>query len=275
MAERSRPASGAKMRRELLRTLERFLLPNACVCCERLIGGSQPDALVCGVCRSRLTSVVGGCRRCRQPLPPVGPCRFCAWWPPSLRWARSAVWLGDQASRIVHHLKYEGYTALGAEMARIVARAVPHPGSALLVPLPLAGRRLRQRGYNQSDTVATALASQWKLPVVDAILRRVRDTPSQTALDPAARRANVAGAFSAKSAPTDVDAAASETAPAVILVDDVLTTGATLAAAATALAVAGWPDMGAVTFARALPFDATITASTTPPRGLARVLARA
>ena len=164
--------------------------------------------------------------------------------------------------------------ALGVEMARILVRTVPHPGPAWLVPLPLARRRPRQRGYNQSDAVAAALASHWTLPVAGAILRRVRDTPSQTALDPAARRANVAEAFSARSTPTTVDGVPGDSAPTVILVDDVLTTGATLAAAATALAAAGWSDVGAVTFARALPFDATITASTTRLRGPARVPAR-
>src|SRR2546426_12651981 len=70
---------------------------------------------------------------------------------------------------------------------------------ALLVPVPLGPRRLRQRGYNQSDLLARALGRRWSRPVAE-LLVRVRDTPTQTALTPAARRANVAGGFEVRSA---------------------------------------------------------------------------
>jgi predicted amidophosphoribosyltransferase len=167
---------------------------------------------------------------------------------------------------MVHHLKYDGYSALGRAIARIVARNIRHPGMAWLVPVPLASRRLHQRGYNQSAVIARALAADWHLPLAGTVLRRVRETPSQTELDPARRRANVAGAFSARKVPRSVKEGRGDAAPAVILVDDVLTTGATLAAAAVALAAAGWSTVGAVTFARALPFEASITATAAPGR---------
>jgi len=246
----------------LVRALERFLLPNACVVCDRAVEPQHPDGLVCGVCRARLRPVGAGCARCGQPRPPVGPCRFCADWPPELRFVRSAVWLDDTARPIVHHLKYDGLPTLSADMAGLVARRIPRPDRAHLVPIPLSARRLRDRGYNQAAALARALGTVWRLPVAERLLSRTRDTGTQTALTPEARLKNVAGAFvaSAASAPAAGaggrgGAAGEGSGVAVILVDDVLTTGATLVAAAKALGAAGWRTVGAVTFARALPYE--------------------
>ncbi len=272
----------------VLRALERFLLPNVCVACNRTVERHSPDALVCGVCRSRARRVSSGwgCPRCTHPLPPVGPCQFCGAWPDSLRWVRSAVWMDDEAREIVHHLKYEGYTTLGDLAAAFIARALGRPGGSL-VPVPLSARRLRNRGYNQATIIADVLGRIWQLPVRTGILRRTRSTDTQTALTPDERIENVRGAFAASPPPTPPPqrrerrqgrqgrqtapaAAAGEAmgneeatasaagkgrgGAAIILVDDVLTTGATVAAAATALEAAGWNDVGAVTFARARPF---------------------
>ena len=248
-----------------LQSLERFLLPNVCVACERPIEPTRADRLVCGLCRARLTGLVGGCERCSQPLPPVGPCRFCVEWPVVLSSVRSAVWLSDEAREIVHHLKYEGYRALASEIAEIIVRCLPQPPRGVLVPIPLGKRRLRSRGYNQAEEIARALADQWNLPLAGGLLRRTRDTRTQTALAPEEREENVKGAFASPSmvpqrpsAPlamvTDGDVRRCRRSGAIILIDDVLTTGATLAAAARSLEQAGWKQVGAVTFARALPF---------------------
>lgn len=237
----------------LARSLERFLLPNTCVACERPVATSTPDALVCTLCVSRLEPVAGGCDRCRQPLPPVGPCRFCAEWPSHLATVRSAVWLGTEARAIVHHLKYEGYTAVAPEVARIVDRHVGTFGAGTLVPIPLSNRRKRDRGYNQSAVIARALAARWRLPLLERLVRRTRETRSQTTLTPDERRGNVTGAFAAAAPPAPQGRAGRAAAP-IILIDDVLTTGATLVAAAEALQAVGWPVIHAITFARALPF---------------------
>ena len=254
----------------VLRALERFLLPNVCVACNRAVERHSSDALVCGVCRSRARRVSWGwgCPRCAHPLPAIGPCQFCGAWPDSLGWVRSAVWMDDEAREIVHHLKYEGYTSLGDLAAVFIARALRRPGGSL-VPVPLSARRLRNRGYNQASVIADALGRIWQLPVRTGILRRTRNTDTQTALTPKERVENVRGAFAAapptpprqgwerwegrQNAPASAPGKGSGRA-AIILVDDVLTTGATLAAAATALEAAGWNDVGAVTFARARPF---------------------
>jgi len=127
-------------------------------------------------------------------------------------------------------------------MAETMRGLEPLTGQVSLIPVPLGGRRQRVRGYNQSERIATALAGRTRHGVRTDLLRRVRETPTQTALTPEARHANVAGAFSAD--PVD--------GLELVLVDDVFTTGATLAAAAAALMAAGARRVEAVTFARAV-----------------------
>lgn len=239
----------------VLRAVEQFLLPNVCVACERPIERTRPAGLVCGVCRARLAPLIGGCTRCGQPLPPVGPCRFCADWPDALTEVRSAVWLSDEAREIVHHLKYEGYRAVAAEIADMMVRRIRRPPHGILVPIPLSPRRQRTRGFNQAAEIAVHLAGQWRLPLSEDLVRRIRDTKTQTALAAEEREANVRGAFRARRHRGSADLA-NQVQAAVILVDDVLTTGATLAAAARSLATAGWLTVSAVTFARALTFSA-------------------
>jgi ComF family protein len=160
------------------------------------------------------------------------------------------VWLGDEARELVHHLKYEGYTMLARLMAEHMALAFAPSSSAVLVPVPLSGKRLKQRGFNQAGEIALELGRIWAVPCNSGLLIRTRDTKTQTALTPEERETNVAGAFFASPSTGE--------ATSIILVDDVLTTGSTLAGAASALGEAGWFAVGAVTFARALPFEVRV-----------------
>ena len=240
-----------------LRTVERLLLPNACVACERPVGRARPDTLFCRLCRSRLVPILGGCDRCAQPLPPIGPCRFCSDWPEGLTRVASAVWLSHEASELIHHFKYGGYWSLATEMADIMRRHLRHPGNGVVVPIPLARKRLRTRGYNQAALLARALAAEWHLPMGESRLRRVKETRSQTALSPTAREENVTRAFRASPPSARVNdrlVRRGRYAHRIILVDDILTTGATIAAAARALEHVGWTAIEVVTFARARPF---------------------
>ncbi len=226
--------------------IEHLLLPAECLLCRRLFSFRHAHRLVCDLCRHRWRAVTPPwCARCGQPGPHFGPCRVCAGWPAALAVARSAVWLEEGARRAVHGLKYGGWPRLAVELAdAIVARVPPPDGDALLVPVPLAPRRHRRRGYNQSERLADALGARWHLPVRGDLLRRVRETATQTTLTPEARAANVAGAFRAPVPARD--------GVTLVLVDDVLTTGVTLAACGYALAGAGWGRLLAVTFGRAV-----------------------
>jgi len=223
--------------------LERWLLPAACLLCEAPVAEREGDALVCALCRSRWQAVPGPlCHRCGQPRFAGLACRICADWSPGLRSVRSAVWLEDSARRAVHRLKYDGWWRVAEAMAEAMRGLEPLTGRVSLIPVPLGARRARERGYNQSERIATALGRLIGAPVRCDILHRVRDTRSQTALTPEERQANLAGAFTCRGA----------RGLELVLVDDVFTTGATLVSAASALATGGAEQVDGVTFARAV-----------------------
>jgi ComF family protein len=229
---------------EAIAGAERWLLPPACLLCQSPVPPRQGDALVCELCRSRWTPVTGPvCGRCGQPAFGDLECRLCAAWPEGLERVRSAVWLRGTARHAVHCLKYEGWWRIAEALADAMRGLEPLTGQVCLIPVPLGPRRLRVRGYNQSERIAQALATRVGRPVRAELLRRRRETPTQTALTPEGRQANVAGAFEAR----DVAGLA------CVVVDDVFTTGATLAEAGAALRRAGAARIEAVSFARAEP----------------------
>jgi ComF family protein len=228
--------------RASLADLERWLLPPACLLCDTPIAEREGEALVCALCRSRWRPVPGPqCRRCGQPRFGELECRICAGWPPGVRRVRSAVWLEESARRTVHRLKYGGWWRVAEAMAETMRTLEPLTGRVSLIPVPLGARRERERGYNQSERLAAALGRLVGAPVRTDVLRRVRETRTQTALTPEARQANLEGAFACGGAQ----------GISAVLVDDVFTTGATLVSAAAALAAAGVASVDGVTFARA------------------------
>jgi len=237
--------------------LEQLFLPAECLLCHALLSDRDTDRIVCPVCRHRWRPVrPPWCERCGQPEPHFGPCRLCAEWPAALTVVRSAVWLSDGAREAVHALKYGALPRIADDLAAAIAGvSLPTDAASVLVPIPLAPKRLRQRGYNQSEALARALSRLWKIPFVDVLIRS-RETATQTALTPETRLANVAGAFTPGPKTPGRRPGVSRDAT-YILVDDVFTTGATLAEAARALEQAGARTIYGVTFGRAVIPDFT------------------
>ena len=151
---------------------------------------------------------------------------------------------------IVHALKYDGWTRVAPAMAERMSRLswlsdVVEERTAL-VPVPLSRERLRERGFNQSALIAAALAPMWGIPVWQNVLERTASSRSQTELTPGERLSNVAGAFAVPQR-----ASKSMRGAHLVLVDDVVTTGATLRAGASALFAAGARTISYMTFGRA------------------------
>jgi ComF family protein len=256
MAMRRSCGKGGRVPALLTAVLDLIFAP-ACLGCDGPIHAGDPARGICRGCHARLPAVPAPlCGRCGMPLlltgrAPDASCQDCRHWPPALRAARSAFLLEPPADRIVHRLKYRGWRSLAGPMAERMARVLLPPDVAAearcLVPVPTTRDRIRQRGYDQAALLAHELASRSRRSVLP-LLERTRATPSQTGLQPAARAANVAGTFRVR------PGAASRLRGAhLLLVDDVLTTGATAAECARTLVAAGARCASVITFARAAP----------------------
>ena len=235
----------------LMNALLDLVLAPVCLGCDGLIAPGDPARLVCRRCRSRLRRPPAPlCPRCGAPLSDgrrdrlSSTCPECSEWPDALRFARSACLMEPPADRLVHELKYRGWRDLAEPMSQSM-RVVNWPDDAhepaVVTPVPTTAKRLRERGYNQAECLAHAYAAATSR-AARTLLVRTSGTRTQTSLQPAARAANVAGAFAA---PERIDGLH------VILVDDVLTTGATAAECARVLAGAGACCIRLLTFARA------------------------
>jgi ComF family protein len=157
--------------------------------------------------------------------------------------------------KLIHLFKYDGVTPLAEPLGRLLATALPRDWRYdMVVPMPLHWRRGWQRGFNQSELLARVLSSRLEAPVVRAV-RRKRRTPSQAGLTNAQRRLNVAGAFAISKRFSVKDRH-------VLLVDDVLTTGATASACAAVLKRAGAKRVTVLTLARVDRRKSSVVSST-------------
>ena len=208
----------------------------------------------CGPCWTALPVGVGsGCAVCGEPFPGLAgvlPCDACRRAPPPYAFARAVAPYQDGMRAAIHALKYGRRPVLATPLGRLLAeagvRAAPAPPSDwadALIPVPLHPARLAERGFNQAELLIAPCAAQWRVPVLARALIRVRPTIPQTDLDAEARRANVRDAFRVLH-PSEVRGRR------ILLVDDVLTTGATAGAAARALRAAGATAVGVLTLAR-------------------------
>lgn len=218
-----------------------LFFPPYCVAC------GKNGAWLCAACVQQARMLRAPlCAHCGVPLRSARQCPLCDASSSHLSGLRSLTWHRYPLREAVHALKYNGARVLAEPLADLLAaywQENPLPAS-LLVPVPLHSARLRQRGYNQSALLARALAKRIALPVSSQALQRGRATVSQVGLSREQRWSNVWGAF--QSLGDEV------TGRAILLIDDVCTTGATLEACAHALLKGGASQVWALTLTRAM-----------------------
>jgi ComF family protein len=218
-----------------------LLLPLRCAACGR------GEALVCPECLVGLRLLRPPlCDRCGAPTAwPVQRCAECAGRRLAFGTARAAVAYEGPARPLVRAWKERGLRRIASLASDLVVAEIRRPDAEALTFVPGDGDRTLWRGANAAEALARGLGLRWEIPV-EPLLRRARRDRRQRGLSRAERRANVRGLF----------AAPGPVPRAVVLVDDVYTTGATVAAAATELRREGARRVEVVTFARAVRLGA-------------------
>ena len=216
-----------------------LLFPPRCIVC------GQPGEHWCKCCQSQVLKLYGPlCTRCGSPLRSRGPCMRCHSLG-ELKAVRSYAWYEGASVSPILALKYRPNQfiahLLAQKMSQVVIKAGWHVDIVTAVPLGQA--RFKQRGYNQAGLLAAALASELSLDYAPQALVRRRDTASQVGLDRRGRMKNVQQAF--RAFPKHVRG------NIVLVVDDLLTSGATLSSCASTLMQAGAQAVYGVTAARA------------------------
>jgi len=226
---------------DLGRRLLRAAFPQDCVLCAAPSG----DEPLCTGCRRDLPSLGESCPRCAMPSPGGQVCGACLRDAPAFDRTVAVLRYAPSADRLVHAFKYRGRLALARYFAHELARRIdPLPAVDVIVPMPLAPRRLAERGFNQALEIARHLGRLTRIPVARRAARRARETADQTGLAPEERARNVRGAFAC-------DAALAGRRIAVV--DDVMTTGASLDELARTLRRAGALHIENWVVARTIP----------------------
>jgi ComF family protein len=226
--------------RALLDSILNLLFPVTCVVCRSPVLERRWGA-ACRECWLRLERLEAPfCPRCGEPVPAIeGLCGFCRKGEHSFDFARSALLFSGALREIIHHLKYADRVSLAGPLGDILKNCLDHEPFTgnLIVPVPLHRRRERQRGFNQAELIAARLGRR----LTTQLLRRRKNTPSQTGLSRSERKRNLAGAFEVRG---DVGGTV------IIIVDDVYTTGSTMNEIARTLKRAGAERVEVLTVAR-------------------------
>jgi ComF family protein len=239
-------ATGAA--RSALRRMLDLALPPLCAACREPVEGRG----LCPGCWSKLSFITRPyCERLGTPFvydpgPGILSMEAIAD-PPAYHRARAAVRFDEISRALVHALKYSDRLDLAPMMGRWLGQAGREllAEADALVPVPLHWRRLWARRFNQSAMLAAAVSSQTGVPVATGALKRVKPTAQQVGLSRTERTANVQGAFRVPK-----DGTAAVTGRRLVLVDDVLTSGATVDGCARALLRAGAANVDVLVFAR-------------------------
>ena len=207
-----------------------------CLLCSALAEQRYP---LCAACEQELPWLDEYCLRCALPLPMAGLiCAQCSRRPPAFHQAIAPWHYGFPLDTLISRFKHNSQWPLGRLLAEMLGLSLLHcyeeglPRPDLLLPVPLARRRLRERGFNQAGMLGRWLSNALLIECDERLLLRTRETPAQQSLNARARRRNLRQAFALASA-------ASIKGSHIAVVDDVLTTGATAQAIAQLLRQAG------------------------------------
>lgn len=227
-----------------------LLFPRSCLLCRRLVI-QERSATLCSRCQEQLVPIDGGCKRCGAPLRKDGGCAFCK----DQRWEFGRAWsftvydsVAAKAVRLMKESHCESLTqSIGDLLSQwLMAEETFHPmGYDAIVPIPQHWFRRLARRYNQASTLGERLAKVTGLPVRETLLRRGRWTQKQGMKTISERRENLVGAF-------EVPKVETVRYRSFLLIDDVMTSGATLQEAARVLRRAGARQVDAVVFARGI-----------------------
>ncbi len=243
--------------RRLADAVLNLIFPESCIICSAPVSRQQ-DAGVCERCWQRTLQLrirEPWCVSCGLPFSSFGSaephlCSDCILHPPPYSGARSFGYYSAELSRIIQHLKFRRRQNLAGLLAPLLASTFFDCWNRgefdIIVPVPLHPKRRHERGFNQAALLGRGLTRQLALPVLEKALIRVRHTTPQVNLTDAARWTNVRQAFQCR-------LWEKVSGQRVLLVDDVMTTGATAASAAEALLSGGSRSVSVLTVARAVP----------------------
>jgi ComF family protein len=223
-------------------TIRQVLPAQPCVLC----GSMSHDGHWCAACDAAMPYLdVLHCPVCALPTPTGEVCGHCLKQPPLFTHTTAVFGYSYPVDKLIQGMKYGEQLALAHAFAKKLAQRIDKSDLPdYIVAMPLHPAKLRDRGFNQSKLIATTVARELKLRLLTSAFRRVRDTPPQSALPWKERKKNVHNAFCC-----DMDL----TGKRVALVDDVLTTGASLNALAEAAHKRGAGEIDAWVIARTLP----------------------
>jgi ComF family protein len=204
-----------------------WLLPPHCVVCGRR---GEPGLDICVPCKQSLPVIALPCRQCGLPLPPdarSARCGGCLQGSNPVAQTVAALAYQDPVSQLIGQFKYQRKLQMGRVLTELLVQRIEahyqhQARPELLIPVPLHGDRLRQRGYNQAQLIAEDLGSRLQIPLARQLVTRARATPAQQGLKARERKRNLRGAFATTPAWQDTRCSR------VALVDDVVTTMSTV-----------------------------------------------
>lgn len=231
------------------RTMLDTLFPPQCMCCGELV---KSHGALCTACWQGLHFISSPmCSCCSYPfeyeLGEDALCAECIEGLPAYDHAYSALVFDDISKKLLHKLKFEDQGYLARSLAGWLAMHMPHKEADMVIPVPLSRKRLQSRRYNQSALLASYLAQELGVAYQPHLLKRHRHTTPQTGLTRLQRLENVKGAFIVEG-----KASAQLSGKGILLVDDVMTTGATITACTHALKQAGAERVQVATLARVI-----------------------